>query len=72
MRFSAYYVIRCLALAGIALSAETAVAQSNPRPIATIAQSAQATGVCPPGYYWEAAGYIHHSKYRPAHCAIRW
>jgi hypothetical protein len=24
---------------------------------------------CPPGYYWEEAGYAHHAKWRPAHCA---
>jgi hypothetical protein len=72
MRFSAHYVIGCLALAGIMLSSETATAQSHPRPIAAITESAQTTGVCPPGYYWEAAGYVQHGKYRPAHCAIRW
>jgi len=24
---------------------------------------------CPPGTHWEEAGYVKHSKWRPAHCA---
>jgi len=26
---------------------------------------------CPPGTYWEEAGYAHHAKWRPAHCATK-
>ena len=26
---------------------------------------------CPPGTYWEEAGYARHAKWRPAHCATK-
>lgn len=26
---------------------------------------------CPPGAYWEEAGYARHAKWRPAHCATK-
>jgi hypothetical protein len=26
---------------------------------------------CPPGTYWLEAGYVRHSKWRPAHCAAK-
>jgi hypothetical protein len=26
---------------------------------------------CPPGTYWEEAGYALHAKWRPAHCATK-
>jgi hypothetical protein len=26
---------------------------------------------CPPGTYWLDAGYVRHSKWRPAHCATK-
>jgi hypothetical protein len=29
----------------------------------------QGSEQCPPGYYWEPAGYASHAKWRPAHCA---
>ena len=29
----------------------------------------QGSQQCPAGYYWEEAGYAHHAKWRPAHCA---
>jgi hypothetical protein len=31
--------------------------------------AAQDSDRCPPGYYWEEAGYALHAKWRPAHCA---
>jgi hypothetical protein len=40
----------------------------NPMPSTPTAQNSPQ---CPPGYYWEEAGYARHSKWRPAHCA-RW
>ncbi|HWB48778.1 MAG TPA: hypothetical protein VG651_06685 [Stellaceae bacterium] len=42
-------------------------ALSMPPPAAPAAT--QGATQCPPGYYWEEAGYARHAKWRPAHCA---
>jgi hypothetical protein len=26
---------------------------------------------CPPGTFWQEAGYVRHAKWRPAHCATK-
>ena len=41
-------------------------APAQPMPAPPMMRGAQQ---CPPGYYWEDAGYEHHAKWRPAHCA---
>jgi hypothetical protein len=42
--------------------------KSMPPPVPMAAADAHG---CPPGTYWEEAGYARHAKWRPAHCATK-
>jgi hypothetical protein len=66
MRLNALCLIGAVTVLAIPLSAGAVPAQAD-RQAAT-----PAAFTCPPGYYWEPAGYAQHGKFRLAHCAARW
>jgi hypothetical protein len=78
MHLNALYLIGTLTISAIPLSAGAVAAEAAPviNPLsgqtAINAPHTPDTDACPPGYYWEPAGYVEHGKFRFAHCAPRW
>jgi hypothetical protein len=69
MRLNALCLIGAVAVVAILLSAE---AQADRQAAVSVEQARPAAFPCPPGYYWEPAGYARRGKFRLAHCAVRW
>jgi hypothetical protein len=72
MKLSALSLAGALFAAAIPLSASTAPVAADQGSANGGQQATSAAPACPAGYYWEPAGYVHHGKFREAHCARRW
>jgi hypothetical protein len=71
MRLKALYLTGALMSVAIPLSAGAAPSQRDSQTTPN-AEQMLASDACGRGWYWEAAGYAPHGKFRPAHCARRW
>jgi hypothetical protein len=71
MRLNILRLISVLAIAMLPLSAGAVSAGAALAPDAGTRQITAAADRCLAGYYWEAASYAPHGKWRPAHCAPR-
>jgi hypothetical protein len=72
MRLHALSLTVSLIATALPLSARAGPVQPDHEATTSAQKATSAPYTCPPGYYWETAGYAPHSKFRPAHCAVRW
>jgi hypothetical protein len=71
MRLQTLYFIGALAVTAIPLSAGAQLLPANDQSTINTQADKQTVQKCPPGYDWEAAGYLGSGKWRPARCASR-
>jgi hypothetical protein len=68
----ALYLTPALIATALPLSARAVPVPLDHQATTSAQQATSAQYTCPPGYYWEPAGYAPHGKFRLAHCAVRW